>query len=181
MKEEVLQEIKKELLLKKEEVELFNKTSKRIFELQQDPAVREYESLIKSISGFPRILSFDETNVLRGIYNRFSNTVNENESNGIYVYLGSYYKANDSKIGDIVDYNSPNVTHREYQDIERINSIFVSVDKSGDFESKNTVIKPMTFSKRQEFYKIQDDFLVESVNHGQEYAKRYILSKYRKM
>ena len=185
MREEVLQQLREEYNKKKQEVKIFNENVDRIRQLQQDPNVMEYMSLINSIGGIPRNLVFDEVQTVRGILNRLYYTTKEEDTNKIYVCLGTYHShENKSDVysicDDLVDYNSPDAHFRLYQDIEKSTYECIPIKECKKFENDNygNIIFTNAYVSRMVHSKIHDDFVIESIKHGQEYAKKYVLGKY---
>lgn len=113
--------------------------------------------------------------IISKIYPRYLDMINENETNGIYLYRGTYdYDFDSEDRSDFpIGYYSETAEYRAYEDIEYNNLKFVSIEECKKFESENTII----YSK-DNYYKIQRDFFVEAVKFGQDSAKKLVLKKY---
>lgn len=183
MKEELLHRIKSEFLQQKEEVCKHNRKIERINELLEVPEVKEYIQLSDQVKSNEKQVELSVEDMIFKIYNRYLCMIREDETNNIYVYLGTYQYNYDIGVvhssKDIrVEYNSTNACYREFQDIEQISSISVPIDECEEFEKKHTIIYPKSYLTLKKFYEIQKDFVMALINGNQKSAKAYILTKY---
>ena len=72
----------------------------------------------------------------------------------------------------LVDYNDPRATDRRYYNLEGIWCETVSIEESDEFEKTHTVIFV------DDFYDLQNEFIMTAVKESQEQAVSKILKKY---
>ena len=127
-----------------------------------------------------------DSDIITSFYHTYLYKIKKDETNNIYVYLGTYrnndeidiiHGSNDFK----VDYNSPNASYRIYRNIEYPYGESIPISMCDEFEKKHIIIKPNTYLKEKAYYEIQKDFFIESVKTNQESAKQKILRKYNKL
>ncbi len=184
MKEETLNEIRREVKELKRKNEEINRKNRRIQELEQDAKVREYLRLreIKSM----RIKEYLETDIeslVEKVYYRYTRCINVTDTNNIYVYLGTYKSSYDTDIehgsNDIrVDYNDTSAEYRMFQDIELDSQIIIPISKCKDFESLHKIVYIKGYRLWARYYSIQKEFFTEAVKSSQEKACERILRKY---
>lgn len=188
MTEELLQKLKEELVVRKQTIEEHNKKVKRIKELIKDKKIKEFIELLNiEIPDLKQIKKKDDE-IISSYYSSYVYKINENETNKIYVYLGTYKYSEDYDIyratPDIrVDYNSKDANYREYRDIEDTFSKTINIKQCEKFEKENIIINPPTPTryKEREYYQIQKEFFIKAIKKDQESAKKYILRKYPKL
>lgn len=184
MKEETLNKLRMEVKELKRKNEEINRKNRRIQALEQDSKVREYLKL-RGIRE-TRIIEHLETNeesLVEKAYYSLIRSINEKDTNKIYVYLGTYKSSYESDVihgsNDIrVDYNDPTSEYRMFQDIELDSQIIIPIDKCKDFESSNKIIYLKGYRLWGKYYSIQKEFFKESFKNGQEEACKLILRKY---
>ena len=123
MKEELLIKIREELESEKKKQEENNNKNKRIKELLKDEKVKEFLDLtgLNYEIGCTKKMVTDD--IIASIYSKYLYLIKEDDTNGLYVYLGTY-KYNDEV--DIVHgsrdyrvpYDSEDADYRVYQNIE---------------------------------------------------------------
>lgn len=184
MKEETLNEIRREVKELKRKNEEINRKNRRILELEQDIRVREYLRLreIKSLR-LKEHLETDEESLIEKVYYKAIRSINESDTNKIYVYLGTYKSSYETDIehgnNDIrVDYNDTSAEYRMFQDIELDNQIILPIGKCKEFESSNKIIYLSGYRLWGKYYNIQKEFFVNAVKSNQEEACKLILRKY---
>lgn len=120
-----------------------------------------------------------EEQVIMEIYKKYERFIEEEDTNGIYVYYSTYMPS-DYDFEDImqgapyqieVPYNHPNATHRYYYNLEGLHVESISIEDQQKFEATHKVLYV------DNFYKIQQDFIVTAVKESQEKALSKILKK----
>lgn len=185
MKEELLQKMKEELNEKKQEIELHNEKIKKLKELLKEPKVKEYIKLMdQEIPSLKQIKKTDEE-IISTLYSKYAYRIKEDETNKIFVYLGTYkyselYDIHHS-IPDIsVSYDSKEADYRKYQDIEDNFAKIIPIKQCEIFEKENIIINPNTRYKTKAYYEIRQEFFTRAIKKDQESAKKLILRKYCK-
>ena len=117
MREELLKQLKTELENKKLENEKHNQKVKRIRELKSNPNVREYIKLINLVEDDLKQIKSSDEKIISSFYHRYLYQIKKEETNGIYVYLGTYEYNNEVDIihgsKDFrVNYDSPQANYR---------------------------------------------------------------------
>lgn len=186
MKEELLINLRAELENQKQKNNQHNQKIKRINELKKDSNVKEYIQLMSEIDDNLKQIKITDKEIIKSIYNHYLHKIKENETNGIYVYIGTYEYSHEKDIihgsKDFkVDYNSPSADYRVYWNIEQSFPESISIKMCEQFEKTHIIINPNSYFKEQEYYEIQQDFFIESVKVDQESAKKMILRKYNKL
>ena len=186
MKEELLQQMKEELEERKKEIALHNEKAKRIKELLKDPKVKEYIKLMNL--GTPMLKQIKKTDeeIISSFYSKYTYRIKENETNKIFVYLGTYKYSKDYDIchytPDIqVDYDSDKADYRLYQDLEDSSSKLIPIKQCEQFEKENIIIIPNTRYRRKEYYDIRQEFFIKAIKKDQESAKKLVLKKYKRL
>ena len=116
---------------------------------------------------------------------RFIYNIKQNETNKIYVYLGTYKYTDEidivhSAVDERTKYNDPKANYRMYRDLEQYDTLILSIKDSSVFEKENIIIKPNSIFLEREYYKIQEEFFDEILKSNQKKAKKRILNKYIK-
>lgn len=186
MKEEILRQMKDRLKQEKVRNETHNLKVKKIKELEQDPRVKEYLKLIEMNPSSLKLIDCSDEEIINSIYRKYLPEIKENETNGIFVYIGTYRYSHELDLihgstDDRVDYNDPKANYRIYFDIEQLFSNTISITDCEQFEKEHIVIYPQTYLKEKEYYKIQKQFFIKAVLTNQESAKKLILGKYSKI
>ena len=177
MKDEILGKIRDYAVSKMEETEAFNDKVRRIKELEEDPKVREYSLLIHSINGNPRMISLNEGDILQLAFRQYVNEINLDDTNGVYVYMGTYVNENEheKRVREATE-----DSYRKYWNIELGTYTHVSLADYEKFEEEHIVISVDCINEFELYRNIQNDFLKESINSNQEEAVKLVLSKYGK-
>lgn len=115
----------------------------------------------------------------------FIYNIKQNETNKIYVYLGTYKYTDEidivhSAVDERKKYNDPKANYRMYRDLEQYDTLILSIKDSSVFEKENIIIKPNSIFLEREYYKIQEEFFDEILKSNQKKAKKRILNKYIK-
>lgn len=184
MKKELLKEIREEVLNIKKANEERNKKRSRIRELESNESVKEYMRL-REIDACTDVKEFttDEKTLASEIYYRYIHRIDRKDTNGIYVYLGTYRESYESDIvhcnGDIkVGYNNPDAEYRLYQDLEQNSVITVPIKDCEEFEKSNRVIFPKGYNLCKKYYEIQKEFFTEAITNSEEEACKLLLRRY---
>lgn len=120
-----------------------------------------------------------EEQVIMEIYKKYERFIEEEDTNGIYVYYSTYMPS-DYTYDEIEDgapfeievsYENPNATHRYYYNLEGLHVECVNIEDQRQFEETHTVLYV------DNFYKLQQDFIVTVVKDSQEKAVSKILKK----
>lgn len=185
MKEELLIILRDELVKQKIKNEQYNKKVKRIRKLQKDAKVKEYMQLTDFSYDDLKLIKVTDSEIIDSFYRRHLYKIKENETNGLYVYLGTYQNSHEIDIvhggNDIrVNYDSKKADYRIYQDIEQSFSEIIHISKCEQFEKDHTIINPKMYLGKNTFYDIQKEFFVRAVKVNQESAKKLVLKKYNK-
>lgn len=182
MKENTLTQIKNEVEITKLNIEKNNEMVKRIKELEKNRYVREYLSLVGLSNTKQKFITDTDDEIISQIYDKYIHRIDERDTNGIYIYLGTFRYSSTADIvslgDDRVSYDDDRADYRLYQDLEQFTSIVVNIKDCKAFEENNTIINPNGYFKSREYYKIQKEFFITAVKKGQETARKRILKKY---
>lgn len=185
MKEELLVKIREDLEIEKKRLKEYNDKIKRIKELMKDEKVKEFldlTSLDYKVGNSNKMVTDD---IIASIYSKYLYIIRESDTNGLYVYLGTYAYNDEMDIVHgsrdyRVSYDSPKADYRLYQNIELWGSEHILIRKCEEFEKTHTIINPNVPFSDKAFYEIQKDFFIRAVKDNQESAKRMVLRKYSK-
>lgn len=177
MTEELLSKIKKESEKKIKELDKYNEYAK----------LRNYlaeEEEIKRTLGLPYTRNMylpekTEEQIIMEIYKKYERLIDEKDTHGIYVYVSTYMSSNytydeieeGAPLQIEVSYDDPNATHRYYYNLEGIHVEEITIEKQKEFEQTHTVLYA------DNFWELQQDFIVTSVRESQEKALSKILKK----
>lgn len=179
----IIEEYKK-LTEKNKEI---NKKRKRLSKLMQHRLVKEYIKLYNEVNAFDGINAFHKQNyksALTQSFRRFE--YNIKETNGIYVYLGTFKYTDEVDIvhgehDDRVNRDDPKADYSLYRNIENHNlQEDVKIKDRDEFERTHTIIcgKNQCFPD-MEYWKIQEEFYELVIKKGQEVACKEIIKKYQ--
>lgn len=185
MKEELLVKIREELEKEKKKQEENNNKSKRIKELLKDEKVKEFLELTCITYEIGRTKKMLTDDIIASIYSKYLYLIKENETNGLYVYLGTYKYSDEIDIVHggrdyRVAYDSLDADYRVYQNLELWSSNHVLINKCDEFERTHTIINSRIAFNDKTFYQIQRDFFIRAIKVDQESAKKMVLRKYSK-
>ena len=178
MKEELLKIIRDESLKEISEMDKYNEYADRRNELA------DLEE-IKKMFGLPYTRDMElprktEKGIILSTYDKYAVNINEEDTNGIYVYIGSYRPSDFTyeEIEDgapfevLTDYDDPRATDSRYYNLEGIWCKTIKIDECDEFERTHTVIFV------DDFYELQNEFIMTAVKESQEQAVSKILKKY---
>ena len=125
--------------------------------------------------------------IMAAIYARHIGEIDEEDTNQIYYYDGTYKYVYDSSLEEYglgpveerVDRDNLEADFRRYSNVEGIYSYRIGLEEADEFEKTHTVI----YSERADMeagslWEISDDFVITAIKDGQEQAKSFILKKY---
>lgn len=177
MTEELLIKIRKESEEQIKGLEKYNKYARLRNRLAE-------EEEVKASLGLPYTRDMylpekTEEQIIMEIYKKYERFIDEKDTNGIYVYYSTYMPS-DYTFEDImqgapyqieVSYNHPDATHRYYYNLEGLYVESVNIEDQKRFEETHKVLYV------DNFYKLQEDFVVTSVRESEEKALSKILKK----
>lgn len=121
-----------------------------------------------------------ETGIIMSIYKKYLCYIHEVDTNGIYVYIGTYMPSelaheeteDDDSFEIEVDIYDPRATHRRYWNLEGVWAKSIAIQDCEQFERTHTVIYV------DDFDNLQKEFIVTAVKESQEKAVRKVRKKY---
>ena len=128
-----------------------------------------------------------EDSIIVSTYRKHIGEIEEEDTNRIYYYDGTYKYVYDSwlesyELGPIeerVARDDPEADFRRYSNIEGIYSYTFGLKEAEEFEKTHTVLYiPEADVEDNSLYRITDEFVTTAVRENQEKAKRLILTKY---
>ena len=163
----------------------YNRKIKIIRELENDVNVQEFLKLTNLQYGSLPLKRVSSESLIESIFYQHLHEIDEKDSNGIYVYLGTYKYTDEIDIvhspHDIrVPYDSPVADYRVYQNIEECFSKQIPILRCEQFEKERTILNPKVPITSKGFYDIQKDFFIRAIKVNQESAKKMVLRKYRR-
>ena len=129
-----------------------------------------------------------EDGIIMSIYQKHIGEIEENDTNEIYYYDGTYkyiygnlFKYDVVEpLEELVDRNDPEANFRRYSNIEGVYSYTFSLEDADEFERTHTVIyNEEADIEDSSHYQITDDFVITAVKENQEKEKSLILTKYK--
>jgi len=178
MTEELLKKIRDESQKEISEMDKYNEYADRRNELANLEEIKKALGLLYNRDmALPRKT---EKGIIISTYDKYAVYINEEDTNGIYVYIGSYRPSDFTyeEIEDgapfevLVDYDDPRATDRRYYNLEGVWCETISVSESDEFEKTHTVIFV------DDFYEVQNEFIMTAVKENQEKAVSKVLKKY---
>ncbi|MBQ1813060.1 MAG: hypothetical protein II119_03860 [Bacilli bacterium] len=169
MKEEVLEKIKKEF------------EEEKAFQIAYNAQARMANKEIAGRKGVTnRRLYIDrrtKKDILVRLLRKHRDEIKLEDTNGIYVYMGTYREKNnfyeDGPEDIRVSYDDESAVYSVYKNIEHDREVLVSVDGRDYFESK---VKIVTGN----YEMLQKEFISMAVKNGQDYATKRIVKSYRR-
>lgn len=120
-----------------------------------------------------------EEQIIMEIYKKYQRFIEQEDTNRIYVYVSTYMPSEYS-VEEIdegaplqieVPYDDPNATHRYYYNLEGLYVEEINIEEQKEFEQTHTVLYV------DNFWELQQDFIVTSVRESQEKSLSKILKK----
>ena len=178
MTEEFLNKIRVESQKEIDLMEKYNEYADRRNELAEFEEIKKRFGL--PYNGDMALPRKTETGIIMSVYDKYVCDINQEDTNEIYVYIGSYMPSDYSalEIDDgypfeiEVNRDDPRAISRRYYNLEGIWGITLNVDESKNFEDTHTVIYV------DDFYKLQSEFIVNAVKENQDVAVSKVLKKY---
>lgn len=131
MKEDTLTQIKNEVEITKLNIEKNNEMVKKIKELEKNRYVREYLSLVGLSNTKQKFITDTDDEIISQIYDKYIHRIDERDTNGIYIYLGTFRYSSTADIvslgDDRVSYDDDRADYRLYQDLEQLASLVVNI------------------------------------------------------
>lgn len=185
MTEELLTKMKEELEIERQKLADYNRKVKRLRELENDVNVQEFLKLTNLEYESLSLKRVSSESLIESVFYHHLHEIDEKDTNGIYVYLGTYKYTDEIDIvhspHDIrVPYDSPVADYRVYQNIEECSSKQIPILKCEQFEKEHTILNPKVPITSKGFYDIQKDFFIRAIKVNQESAKKMVLRKYRR-
>ena len=188
MKPEMLEKIKRDYLKLEEDYQTKNSKMIRLKELEQHPLIQEYLTLQQDLEK-NTLQKATEKHCLDFVSEAYAmNSHHIKETNSIFVYLGTY-KNNESR--DIlrgpestrVKYNDPEAEYRVYVDLEKqsYDALEIPLQNCAFFEQTHRIIFPKSYNTVREFFNLQNTFLLDAIELGQEAAIKRVLAKSKKI
>ena len=179
MTEELLKKIKKEAEEKIETLDEFNEYAR----LRNRLALIEEA---KKILGLPynrdmHLPEKTEAGIIMSTYQKYISQIEEKDTNGIYVYIGTYMPSEFSyeefeegyPLEIETKFNDPRATHRHYWNLEGIWSESINIQDCEEFEKNHTVLYV------DNFYDLQKEFITTAIKESQQAAVIKVLKKYK--
>lgn len=180
MKDELFEELKVKIVNKNIEIALYNARLEAAKMLESDSKVQKYLKLCGVKTVVPKFKEKCDS------YYEFASFINkmgfsEKETNGVYVYCGSFIEGPVYDIYGIetarnyaveVSYDNPEVTYRTYWNIEQPSFIRVPAYSCEQFENEHKIITLPIKDARKEFFDL-------SIEKGQKEAVKELCKKYR--
>ena len=188
MKPEMLEKIKRDYFKLEKEYQTKNSKMTRLKELEQHPLIQEYLTLQQDLEKNTLQKATEEhcSDFVSEAYAMNSHHIKE--TNSIFVYLGTY-KNNESR--DIlrgpestrVKYNDPEAEYRVYVDLEKqsYDALEIPLQNCAFFEQTHRIIFPKSYNTVREFFNLQNTFLLDAIELGQEEAIERVLAKSKKI
>lgn len=151
--------------------------------LERDPKVIEYIKLIGLIKpNDANIFKIIEHMSNKKVLSMAISRVNIENSNNIYICLGTYETAYDldfdlCKQEFIVDYDSKNAEYSRFVELETSKVVDVPIEKRNQFEEENIILLPPENMNSVEFYTItKEKFFDDALTYGNDIALKRILN-----
>lgn len=185
MREELLKLVKKDFEREKKRQKELKIKLKRKANLEQNKWVKEYLELKEELdeSFDKELVDKTDSQILRSSY--ASNVKQEDSTNNIYMYMGTYRRSNEIDVvhgaNDYrIEYDSPKADYRLYKNLEyEYDYEMIPISQCCEFEKTHNFIHAKGYMREAKFYKIQEEFIELAVKYGQEEACKRILKKYK--
>ena len=182
MKEEALLKIREEVSKRLTENELYNNRIRRIKELQKLKEVKEYIKLIGETGNNLSLRKEKSEDIVYSCFRHYlSSFIPEEETNKIYVYLGTFQCSSECDINHGVSdiYVSRNSEEADYSLYRNLENYFIdrtiSIKDRRKFEEENIVL----FKNSINGYElIRREFAFLSYKYGQDVAVKKLIKKY---
>ena len=157
MKEELHLKIREALEEEKRKQEENNNKNRRIKELLKNENVKEFLELTEINYEYKSSKKMITDDIIAAIYSKYLYLIKESDTNGLYVYLGTYSYNDEVDIVHgsrdyRVPYDSPKADYRLYQNIELWGSEHILINRCDEFERTHTIINPIIAVNNKMFY-----------------------------
>lgn len=173
MKEEILRQIKNEVSDKLAKLDEYNNYA-RLINKKVEENNKKYLSRGLPLHDSTFLPEKTRYNVIFEAYKKHIKSILPEETNQIFVYLGTYKPNNSTDEFDSFDIetelNDSNASYRRYADLEGLWVEQVPIEKCEEFEKSHTVIY-------DDYNKLLKEFLISSVCDSQEKAVSRILRR----
>ena len=182
MTEELLKQIREESKNEITNLEKFNTYSRLRSELEKIENRKRDLGLLYDLYMGIGPAEKTEDDVIMDTYHKYLDHIEEKDTNGIYVHVGTYMALDLSNeefekgypYEIEVNIDDPRATHRYYWDLEGVWSKEIGIEDCTEFERTHTVIYV------DNFYEVQRDFIITAVKYNQREAVNKVLKKYKK-
>ena len=174
MNEELLIKIKEDLEKEKKKLGEEIEKNKRIKELMNEKNIKEFLDLtgLKYEVGSTKRKATND--IIESLYYRYLYQIGDDETNGLYVYMGTYRYTDEIDIVHGSYDIRVNADYRLYRNIEKTSSEQVLIRYCNGFENANIIINPKVAFNEKMFYEIQKEFFIRAIKDSQESAKRMV-------
>lgn len=173
MKEDILRQIKNEVSDKLAKLDEYNNHTRLLNEKVEENN-KKYLSRglpLHDSTFIPEKTTYD---IIFETYKKHIKSILPEETNQIFVYLGTYKPNNSKDEFDSFDIetelNDPNASYRRYADLEGLWEEQVPIEKCEEFEKSHTVIY-------DDYNKLLKEFLISSICDSQDKAVSRILRR----
>lgn len=182
MNDKLLQNMRKEVNSKMDANQKQIDAQKRVNELRKDPAVIEYIKALRIIEDNKGTKKLTEKGAILSIYRKYLYLIKPQETNQLFVYMGTYFKGGNNDIihgenDTRVNYDNQRADYRLYWDIEQTAPETVPIELCEQFEIEHQVLGLGTENTERDFYEMQAEFFCEAAKNQAE-AKKKFLKKY---
>ncbi len=173
MKEDILRQIKDEVSDKLSKLDEYN-THARLINKKVEENNKKYLSRGLPLHDSAFIPEKTRYDVIFETYKKYIKSILPEETNQIFVYLGTYKPNNSTDEFDSFDIETepkyPNASYRRYADLEGLWEEQVPIEKCEEFEKSHTVIY-------DDYNKLLKEFLISSICDSQDKAVSRILRR----
>ena len=187
MKEEMLEKIKRDYHELEKEYQMHGEKLTRLKELESHPLVKEYLMLQEELKELSPRKMTEEKRLDFASEAYAMNSRHIKETNSIFVYLGTYKNRLSRDIfhgpeSTRVKYDDPSATYRMYADLEKqkFEALEIAIQNCDLFEQTHRIIYPKSYNTGYEFYDLQNEFVLDAIELGQEEAVKRVLEKSKK-
>ena len=180
MENEILEELRNEYKERQEKRKLLEQKKKRLEFLKNNKLVKEYIALNLELSTMSSWNPSVEDLVHTSFVYKYSDMIKSD--NDVFIYLGTYKISYSIDIvhgcenDDLVSRNDIYADYSLYQNIETNKVVRMPIKNRDCFEKEHTVMIPKTFNYNSFFNKVQKEFVMDSINKGQDVALKKVLS-----
>lgn len=182
MKQETLELIRDKVFTEKMKCQEYNKKIRRIKALEKTKLVQEYLNLIDSEINAEEEVDMSIDKIIDEVCYRYSYQIKDDETNHIYIYMGTYKPSYEVDIvhgvPDIsVEYNDPSAVYSEFKNIENGNEECIRIIDREKFIANNIVLDVSNYypCSLKKFYELQKLFFINAVKYNEEIAVKKLV------